>query len=336
LPEGTVKNHNWLHSGVSAFQHLHFIHHQNGLYVPCCSPCLTNFQQENPAACTHHPVQRCCHTENPLSAHVLKRSKKLMEDESHRRNYRVKKRQSLLPSDLVDIHTFVSSTRHELKHLQMCTMLLDALDTAMRKDGWTFVRFENFQNYSDLWKCDRVQGIKHLAPGVKEKNDQQVQVHKIMFKDETPKLCFLRHLLVHVHCTSHGEGHLFPETVHLADTELGPRPPELDLNGDPIPTFPVTCESVRCWINACLKLNCRHGDIGLFGPHTLRRSFCLFWTLAGGCFESAMKHARHRDLTTAEAHKEDTDVLVQDIQGNPQLASIQPAWKWHHRLLSND
>jgi hypothetical protein len=174
-----------------------------------------------------------------------------------------------------------------------------------------------------------------LAQGVKEKTDKDVQVYKIMFKDETPKLCFLRHLLVYVHCTSHGQGHLFPETVHLVDEEVI-NPPNFDEDGDPIPTFPVTYMSVRYWINTRLSTNCRHGHIGSFGPHTLRRSFYLFWTLAGGVFESVMKHARHRDLTTAQAYKEDTDVLVEDIQGNPQLARIQPAWKWHHRLLAND
>jgi hypothetical protein len=335
LSEGTVKNHAWLNSAFAAFQHLHFLHHQNGSYVPCCPPCLSNFEQGNAAACPHHPTQRYCHGGNPISTHILKRLKKWLEDESHRRNYRVKKRQSLLPSDLVDMHTFVSSTQYDLKHLQMYTMLLDALDTAMRNDGYTSVQFENFENYSDLWKCDHVHGIRHLAQGVKEKHDQDVQIYKIMFKDETPKLCFLRHLLVYVHCTSHAQGHLFPETVNLVDQEIGPLP-EFDNNGDTIPTFPVTYESVRYWINNSLSKNCRHGNIGSFGPHTLRRSFYLFWTLAGGLFLSIMKHARHRDLKTAEAYKEDTDVLVADIQGNPQLASIQPAWKWHHRLLAND
>ena len=43
-----------------------------------------------------------------------------------------------------------------------------------------------------------------------------------------------------------------------------------------------------------------------------------------------------KSLTTAQEYKEDTDVLVEDIQGNPHLARIQPAWKWHHRLLAND
>ena len=335
LSEGTVKNHVWLNSAFAAFQHLHLIHHQNGSYVLCCPTCRSNFQQEIASACPHHPTQRYCHRGNPISSHILKRFKKWLEDESHRRNYKVLKRQSLLPSDLVDMHMLVSSTQFQLKHLQMFTMLLDALDTAMRKDGYTSVQFNHFEDYSDLWKCDRVHGIKHLAQGVKEKTDKDVQVYKIMFKDETPKLCFLRHLLVYVHCTSHGQGHLFPETVHLVDEEVI-NPPNFDEDGDPIPTFPVTYMSVRYWINTRLSTNCRHGHIGSFGPHTLRRSFYLFWTLAGGVFESVMKHARHRDLTTAQAYKEDTDVLVEDIQGNPQLARIQPAWKWHHRLLAND
>jgi hypothetical protein len=130
------------------------------------------------------------------------------------------------------MHTFVSSTRYELNYLQMYTMLLDALDTAMRNDGCISVQIENFEDYSGLWKCDHVHGIKRLAQGVKEKHDKDVQIYKIMFMDETPKLCFLRHLLIYVHCTSHTQGHLFPDTVNLVDKEVGPLP-EFDNNGGP-------------------------------------------------------------------------------------------------------
>jgi hypothetical protein len=83
-----------------------------------------------------------------------------------------------------------------------------------------------------------------------------------MFKDETPKLCFLRHLLVHVHCTSHTQGHVFPETIFLVDEEVGPVP-EFNNKGHPaIPTFPVTHKSGRCWING---LQSSHHSHGVFG-----------------------------------------------------------------------
>jgi hypothetical protein len=74
--KGTVKNHMWLHLAFAAFQHLHFVHHQNGSCIPCCPTCLSNFEQGNAAPCPHHPTQRCCHGGNPISTHILKRLKK--------------------------------------------------------------------------------------------------------------------------------------------------------------------------------------------------------------------------------------------------------------------
>jgi hypothetical protein len=57
-------------------------------------------------------------------------------------------------------------------------------------------------------------GIIHLAQSVREKNDDDDNVYKIYFKDNHPKLCFLPHLLVFVHCTEHQTGFIYRKGPH--------------------------------------------------------------------------------------------------------------------------
>ena len=61
---------------------------------------------------------------------------------------------------------------------------------------------------------------------MKEKSDKEVFVYQIHFKDEQPKLCFLRHLLVFVHCCKHASNKLYRTKVSHHDDSDDEAPSE--------------------------------------------------------------------------------------------------------------
>jgi hypothetical protein len=213
--EGSVLAPTWLDTFFAAMGILHDTHGQNGSYIPQCDPCNHNFKGSfsNPLLshkpCTHHQTQRYCHTGNPTSSMKIKQLRKWLKGESVDRGYQVSKKSPFFPSDLVEMHRYVHSRNFELYDLTCYTMLLNAVETAMRFDGFQEAKFEHFERHHDLWQVHQNR-VHSLAQAVKEKNDRQWYIYEHTFRDCMPKQCFLRHLLVLIHCLDTSSGFLYP------------------------------------------------------------------------------------------------------------------------------
>ena len=68
------------------------------------------------------------------------------------------------------------------------------------------VEVDHFDKYHESWYVKK-DGIRFLAYAVFEKSDdsgkksQGPVLYKVPFRDDIPELCFLRHLLIYVHCS---------------------------------------------------------------------------------------------------------------------------------------
>ncbi|KAG7349128.1 hypothetical protein IV203_011725 [Nitzschia inconspicua] len=335
LAEGTVKNYHWLKSLFGGLSFLHGHRNQEASYREFCQPCHDNFSQGSRNPCLHHGHhQDFSFSGNPIRSVHITGYITWLEKQNHLRGYNPVRRQALLPSDVSDIHHYVKGNQYDLESLKFYVMMLNSLEGAMRYVGFQSVQFSNFEDHSSMWMIYNDVGIEYLVQSVMEKNDQQPQLYKIGFKHRHPKMCFLRHLLVYVHCSSHRDGCLYPSQVcHYNEATTVPVAagnPSLSDN------HPVTYTDCLGWIKTRLKNNCRNTLNGTykFGTHSLRATFYLFAALGGSeDFGELMRNARHKHEPTARKYYEDAKVIRDEVQRNPTLAAAQDIWPFESRLL---
>eukprot|EP00980_Cylindrotheca_fusiformis_P030868 scaffold25539_cov225-Cylindrotheca_fusiformis.AAC.1 len=77
-----------------------------------------------------------------------------MKQDLLRGNYTTKKRDPLLPSDVLDMNLHVQTCRFDLRQLMHYTAVLNSLDTAMRFEGISTVTFDSFNDVSMFWRTD--------------------------------------------------------------------------------------------------------------------------------------------------------------------------------------
>ncbi|KAG7351502.1 hypothetical protein IV203_010862 [Nitzschia inconspicua] len=329
--EGTVNNRNWLKSFFAALNLLHRHNDQTGTYREVCQPCYLNFSNDSRDPCLQHPHHQAFSCSgNPTTSTSIDNVKRWLDKESQDRLYRVTKRQAIFPSDISDIQQMLHCNRYDLQYLKFYVMILNSLDCAMRVDGFSTVEFSHFEDHSAMWMVHNKVGIEYLVQSVKGKTDKGLQLYKIGFKHRHPKMCFLRHLLVYVHCTSHRSGYLYRETVHPYSEAATPQQSE---------NAHVSHKQCLGWIQAQLKRcqNSLQSDNKKlkFGTHSLLLSFYLFGTL-GGCtnFEELMRNARHSHDTTARGYYQDSVVIAEEVKRNDVLATSQDVWPFESRLLT--
>ncbi|KAG7338254.1 hypothetical protein IV203_020269 [Nitzschia inconspicua] len=335
LAEGTVNNYHWLKSLFGALSFLHGHRNQEASYREFCQPCHDNFSQGNRNPCPHHGHHLdFSYSGNPIRSVHIKGYISWLERQNQLRGYNPVRRQALLPSDVADIHHYLKGRQYDLQSLKFYVMLLNSLEGAMRYVGFQSVQFSNFEDHSSMWMIYNDVGIEYLVQSVMEKNDQAPQLYKIGFKHRHPKMCFLRHLLVYVHCFSHRVGCLYPRQVcHYNKATTAPVDagnPSLSDNQ------PVTYTDCLGWIKTRLKNDCRNTFDGTykFGTHSLRATFYLFAALGGSeDFGELMRNARHKHEPTARKYYEDAKVIRDEVKRNPTLSAAQDIWPFESRLL---
>jgi hypothetical protein len=324
--EGSVLAQSWLDTFFAAVGYLHDKHGQNGGYIPQCAVCFHNFKgsSDDPSLshkpCTHHQTQRYCNTGNPSSSLKIKQLRKWLKGEAVERGYQVSKKSPFFPSDLVEMQLYVMSRNFNLSDLRCYTMVLNAVETAMRFDGFQDAKFEHFERHHDLWQVHENK-VHSLAQAVKEKNDHQWYIYEHTFRDCMPKQCFLRHLLVLIHCLNTSSGYLYPAQEYIKEGKASQG---------------LFYSDFSKWLQDRLNDNCSNPQHADWGPHTPRRSFYLFSVLGGGIFQDIMRNARHRDEKTAKAYYEDAKALLARIMETPELTLQQRIWPFRDKLLHND
>ena len=161
---------------------------------------------------------------------------------------------------------------------------------------------------------------------IREKTDKQWFIYKLWFNDHVPQHCYLRHLLVWLHCTKIEWGVIFPSKFALDKHIQSTYTPE-ELNtvdgdgGHPVESIPYT------HFSKFLKLMQRQIpdalDMADWGPHSARTTFYLHSVLGGAPFASCMRNARHHDLNTAFRYWKDACHILQAVSLDPSARKRQ-------------
>ena len=127
---------------------------------------------------------------------------------------------SLLCCDVLDIHVYVKARLYKTWHFAEYTMILGGTYDAGRFDSYSEVQLICFSKASSNFAIKN-NTIQPLAQQVRGRSDTGWFTYLLKFQDHCPELCYLRHLLVFVHCM-HLEGaaedtHLFPEKTTLME-----------------------------------------------------------------------------------------------------------------------
>jgi hypothetical protein len=150
----------------------------------------------------------------------------------------------------------------------------------------TDVHFEDFSDHKQLFEI-RDNKIFNLAQGVKEKCEEVWHACLLHFNDHSPKMCYLRHLLVFVHCANlDGKGgNVFTDKEEANSCTAS--------QANKWKT-PPGCKHFCDWLKERASANLNHGDMLVaFGAHSCRATFHLFFILSGEDFHNAMRNGRH-------------------------------------------
>lgn len=185
-------------------------------------------------------------------------------------------------------------------------MLLNSLELGLRYTGLANIQFQHFENDASTWviKSGR---IESLTQSVREKAEKQWTTYQLFFKDDTPKLCFLRHLLVLVHCQGEVHSKFLYSPLNACTEEHPENIGGTDLVG-------VEYSEWYSWLRHKAKEVCHVAKNCKWGPHTPRRTFYLFGLLGGASSQVELgSEARHCSTTMISQYWQDSYALVQSI-----------------------
>jgi hypothetical protein len=306
--EGTTQNKDGFDCILASISQIHKekARQHAGGYILQCPGCFHNFKNgvsvtERFQPCESHTgrfSQYCC-MGNPAPSFAIKAVVDWIDKESNRRGYEVKQKSFILPQDLLDMQKHVASVQYNLWDLQNYTVILGGIAIAGRFDGYGDVHMEDFTDCKALFEVTEL-GIKSLAQRVKEKTDKMWHQYLIYFNDACPLLCYLRHLLVFVHCANLEEtGRIFTDEAELNSSDKS-TPNQW--------TSFLDKEKFSKWLQERVMENCQDPENMNIGVHSPRATFYLFYILSGGEFPGAMRNARHE--TEWQARKYHRDALA--------------------------
>jgi hypothetical protein len=337
MSEGSVNNCNWFHTLYAALNllHSHFAKEGNSPeYTVKCDLCYAIYWEEsNPqvsstsrvsrySPCPTHTDSSCryCCKANPFTTapnSVFKSLKDWIHQESNTRQYKAKSKDSLLPSDFFQIHTYVKSHNFNTWDLSNYTMLLGAVYYAGRFDGYSEAKLEDFSKVSHHFSIHN-NLIHCLAQQVFEKCDSVWHTYLLYFNNHAPEICYLRHLLVHVHCLDlmdDGTQNLFPckstLEAHVASSTEG------CLSGDASYTEGLS------WLKDRVRKNLTNPSKLNVGMHTPRHTFYLWGVLCNTPREILKKNARHKSDPMVDNYIGDAQIIQQLLDKDPLLKSKQ-------------
>jgi hypothetical protein len=330
---GTCRNYQSFDVFFAAIRQIHKCNGHGGDFSDICPQCATLYnnaqqelehltEQQQPLMslkCQHCTRPSYYRMGNPCSDENQQNLRRWLQKESSNRGYQVTPTDSLLPSDLFDIHDQVQRGGFSNTDLEFYTLTLCGI--------YVYARFDTFHDieYNDLDspECRNLFNVSStmlecLAIKVKGKNDPNWLFYQIFFNDEQPKVCFLRHLLVWLHVSGISNGSLFPDVRDLDNPQLREH-------------SKMDHAKYVSWLSAFVN-NCRFSAGLKIGTHTLRRTAYLLAVLGGGSFPDVMRNARHRDELSAKKYYTDAQQTLQRLRDNIHLTEQQPTWKFRDTL----
>jgi len=314
---------------------------QNSMYCNQCEACLSLYKAAkdrftSSGNTTPHPASTppCpCHTGqgpnryipygNPMQAEIHKQVVAYVSKTCAERNWITKSAAPLLPCDMLKLHSYMASQNYSLEYLARYTMILGAIHCAGRFDEYSDIKVEHFNCLHNLFEI-RNNKVVSIAQNVLGKTDKKWYPYRIAFADNCPKLCYLRHLLIYVHClnlTSEDDSYVYPNPDAFINLDTS-SPNSFVLN--------VPYEKFLTWMNDITGNPKDH-----IKPHSTRASFYLWWVLAGGNIAIAPRNARHGTRENSEKYQQDAFIQRDFILRDPFLRTSNPVPPAYDRLMSH-
>jgi hypothetical protein len=327
----------------AALNHLHssYAKMQNSMYCQQCPACLNIYIDAKdtyrnsgnmaplPAAaspCPDHCGQgpnRFIPYGNPMLTAKQKQVVAYVKKTCAERNVIPKSAAPFLPCDMLKLHSYMFSQNFALEYLAQYTCILGAIHSAGRFDEYSDIQCEHFNCLHHLFEI-RNNKVVSIAQNVLGKTDNKWYPYRIAFADSCPKLCYLRHLLIYVHClnlSSDDQCYLYPNPNAFHNLDVST--PTTFLSNVPY-------KLVVKWMNDMTGNPKDH-----IKPHSTRPTFYLWWTLAGGSASLAQRNARHQDYLTSQKYMQDAYIQRDLILKDPYLRSSNPVPPAYDRLMSN-
>jgi len=331
----------------SALKILHgrFAKMQNNMYCSQCKTCLSLFKTalsnhrnhgvpEYPSTidpCPSHTGEgpnRFCPYGNPMVTDSIKQLYTYIEKTCSKRKYQCVPAAPILPCDMLKLHSLMYSQGYPLETLARYTMILGAIHSASRFDEYSDIKCRDFNCVSHLFEI-RSNRIVSIAQEVFGKRDERWYTYRIAFADSVPKLCYLRHLLIYVHCANLSKDddcYLYPQQQHLSQLDSSVENCFKEDN--------VHYAEILKWMNdhlgspgATINNNVK--------PHSPRSSFYLWWILAGGLVVLAQRNARHVGPEMAMKYSQDAFIKKDLIMRDPYLRASNPVPPAYDRLMTD-
>jgi hypothetical protein len=135
-------------------------------------------------------------------------------------------RDAFLPPEMLAIHELVAARKFTKHDFMFLLMFIQSYTLANRATGLINSRMFDFND--SMWASvnSLKHGIQSFPKTVFEKNEKVRSVYNVEWRDDYPKLCWLRHLFIYVHC-------------HRYEANMEPTPPDgYKVDDDGLPILP--------------------------------------------------------------------------------------------------
>ena len=322
LTQGSIQNYEALNGFFAALALLHLkIGQKKTQYRDHCDACLANFVNDpkSPKPCSDHLYDgvgflfKC--KGNPLTSTTVEKARQWLKNEATLRGYQADSRTPFFPHDIDNFQRHVDSHNFDLCELRNYLMVLSAIHTASRFDEYHSIDFSHFEMYNEHWIVSS-DNVKQLVQGVKGKSDDDWFRYSIEFDDFYPKRCYLRHLLVYVHCLNLQGGFLFPSDKEIKEHFDSSHPITWTA------TTALHASDFQEWLFQRRDNNCIHTEYTNWGNHSPRHTKYLFAILGGGDPLAVQRNARHSSSDTALKYLQDAMYLLNLCLSHPELMEL--------------
>ena len=198
------------------FSPLTILHQSHGLVGPFdkfCHECrqqLLKYTAEKADGvipkCTHHTIYGCgsassrfFSTGNPCHSPDIRLAKADMRNFAKKSGIIPKQRDAFIPPEMLSIHKLVEAKKFEKLDFTYFLMLIQSFTLANRGCGLVNSNMGEFNRHLWAMRQSELLGIQSLPKEVWEKGELKPTLYNVEWKDNFPKLCYMRHLLVYIH-----------------------------------------------------------------------------------------------------------------------------------------
>ena len=328
---GMLQNYAAFDALAAAIKQIHLKHGRFEPFVPRCPDCVALWAQ-NGACAIHNQRNVKCYMNlgNPTQYEKYTTLRKTMVERQKKRGYRPDHASPMYPHDVKRIHSFVANHRYDICILKYYCVLLQSLHCASRFEYYSSVTHEHFNHLQQNFYITPTL-IRFLVFSVKEKSDKFPILYKLGFREDFPFLCFLRHLLVFVHCSGVVGGYLYPEDSELQEAvrklhervrcnrTVGGESSLHEPRDGVISETPIGRAELSRWMNRRRVHNLDCPELMNLTNHSPRSTCYMFAALAGVNLNDMMYEYRHTTPDTAQGYIQDAQTIRDILKNNAKL-----------------